>query len=273
MALDSINLADWIEDNRDSLKPPVGNKMLFGDGEFQVMIVAGPNTRRTTTANPARSCSTSSRATSRSSSSRMAAARRAHQGGRHVPAAGQHDPLAAAAGRTLGMVVERQRPEDEEETITWYCETCGNLLYQFKGVITDLGTQLKPVMENSGPRPELRTCKPAARSCRRPRRRGCECSCPSIGSTSTPTSCRRPGRTCGRVRVRRLAAAGVAGPAPARIVIDGRLFRDIDDDCWDPRCAWRTATGPASVSRSSRPCRSCSATTSRRPMRPSSRGC
>ena len=46
MPLDSINLADWIEANRDSLKPPVGNKLVYGDGEFQVMIVAGPNSRR-----------------------------------------------------------------------------------------------------------------------------------------------------------------------------------------------------------------------------------
>ena len=44
--------------------------------------------------------------------------------------------LAATFMYALGMVVERQRTEDEEETITWYCETCGNMLHQFKGVIT-----------------------------------------------------------------------------------------------------------------------------------------
>ena len=43
---EATNLARWIEENRDVLKPPVGNKLLFGDGEFQVMIVAGPNSRR-----------------------------------------------------------------------------------------------------------------------------------------------------------------------------------------------------------------------------------
>ena len=42
--------------------------------------------------------------------------------------------------------------------ITWYCDKCGNQLYQFVGVITDLGTQLKPVMEHSSSSLDLRTC-------------------------------------------------------------------------------------------------------------------
>lgn len=72
MALAAINLAKWIEEHRDVLKPPVGNAMVYKDGEFQVMVVAGPTSGPTTTATQARSCSTSSPAASRSSSSRMA---------------------------------------------------------------------------------------------------------------------------------------------------------------------------------------------------------
>ena len=39
------------------------------------------------------------------------------------------------------------------------CDSCGNLLWMFTGVITDLGTQLKPVMEQFWASPDLRTCK------------------------------------------------------------------------------------------------------------------
>ena len=45
MALAAINLAKWIEEHRDVLKPPVGNAMVYKDGEFQVMATAGPNSR------------------------------------------------------------------------------------------------------------------------------------------------------------------------------------------------------------------------------------
>jgi hypothetical protein len=39
-----FNLKQWINENRDLLKPPVGNKNLYADaGDYIVMIVAGPN--------------------------------------------------------------------------------------------------------------------------------------------------------------------------------------------------------------------------------------
>ena len=42
-----FNLMQWITDNRDLLKPPVGNKNLYVDaGDFIVMVVGGPNARK-----------------------------------------------------------------------------------------------------------------------------------------------------------------------------------------------------------------------------------
>jgi len=42
-----FNLKSWITENRDLLKPPVGNKNLYADaGDYIVMIVGGPNARK-----------------------------------------------------------------------------------------------------------------------------------------------------------------------------------------------------------------------------------
>ena len=41
-----INFKNWIESNRNLLKPPVGNQVVYDQGDFMVMVVGGPNSRK-----------------------------------------------------------------------------------------------------------------------------------------------------------------------------------------------------------------------------------
>ena len=43
--LQAFNFQKWIAENQHLLKPPVGNKKVFEDGEMTVQVVGGPNER------------------------------------------------------------------------------------------------------------------------------------------------------------------------------------------------------------------------------------
>lgn len=159
MALAAINLAKWIEEHRDVLKPPVGNAMVYKDGEFQVMIVAGPNSRTDYHCEPGEELFYQLKGGITLKVIEDGQMRDIHIREGEIfllPANVIHSPRRPVD--TIGLVVERQRHEDEEESVRWMCDSCGNLLWMFTGVITDLGTQLKPVMEEFWSREDLRTC-------------------------------------------------------------------------------------------------------------------
>ena len=41
-----INFKEWINKNREMLRPPVCNKVVYQDTEFIIMVVGGPNSRK-----------------------------------------------------------------------------------------------------------------------------------------------------------------------------------------------------------------------------------
>lgn len=155
-----LNLQRWIEANRAQLRPPVGNKLLWEDGEFLVMAVGGPNARKDFHVDPAEELfyQIEGRMTLRL------------REGEHIvdvpidagellrlPARVPHSPQRPAG--SVGIVVERRRLAGELDGLQWYCERCEALLYEEFLQLTDIERQFPPVFERFFGNPALRTCR------------------------------------------------------------------------------------------------------------------
>ena len=160
MALSVFNLKKWVDENRHLLKPPVGNKMMFNDGEFLVMVVGGPNARKDYHVEDGEELFYQIEGDIVVKVIENGKPRDIHvrEGEIFVlPIGIPHSPQRPAG--TIGMVVERMRAEKEIDHLRWFCESCGALLHQASFHCKDLGTQLKPIIEGFFADATLRTCK------------------------------------------------------------------------------------------------------------------
>ena len=154
-----LNLKAWIEENRGLLKPPVGNKMVWQDTEFMVMLVGGPNLRTDYHVEEGEELFYQIEGD-------MVVRLMEESGPRDVtiregeifllPPRVPHSPQRPAG--TVGMVVERQRKTGELDHLRWYCDDCGEILHQASFQLQDLGAQLKPVIEEYYGSDSQRTC-------------------------------------------------------------------------------------------------------------------
>jgi 3-hydroxyanthranilate 3,4-dioxygenase len=67
-----------------------------------------------------------------------------------------HSPQRPA--NTVGLVLERYRREGEMDGFLWFCENCGNKLYEEYVELTDIVQQLPVVMNNFWQNEARRTC-------------------------------------------------------------------------------------------------------------------
>ncbi|MGH8231468.1 MAG: 3-hydroxyanthranilate 3,4-dioxygenase [Steroidobacteraceae bacterium] len=155
-----VNIKQWIDANRHLLRPPVGNKVLFDDGEFIIMVVGGPNARKDFHVDPAEEFFYQLEG-------EMALRTVC---GEHIvevpiragemlllPARVPHSPQRFA--HSVGLVVERRRRPGELDGLQWYCERCERLLYQEFFELTDIEKQFPPVFNRFFGSLSLRTCK------------------------------------------------------------------------------------------------------------------
>jgi 3-hydroxyanthranilate 3,4-dioxygenase len=161
--LQAFNLRRWIDANRAELKPPVGNKRIFRDGDFVIMVVGGPNSRKDYHVDPGEEFFYQLEGD---------IVLKTIQDGRPVdvniregeilllPPLVPHSPRRPP--NTIGLVVERQRRPGEIEGLQWYCEHCGHLLYEEFFELTDIESQFQPVFERFFANPRLRTCSQCA---------------------------------------------------------------------------------------------------------------
>eukprot|EP00761_Pharyngomonas_kirbyi_P003453 gb/GECH01003457.1/.p1 GENE.gb/GECH01003457.1/~~gb/GECH01003457.1/.p1 ORF type:complete len:171 (+),score=27.08 gb/GECH01003457.1/:1-513(+) len=156
-----LNINKWIEENRDKLQPPVGNYMLFDEGEFKVMVIGGPNIRSDYHVEEGEEFfyqlkgDMVLKVVENSNEFRDIPIK---EGEMFVlPGRIPHSPQRFSD--TIGLVLERERTANEEDALRWYCEACREIVYQEVFHCEDLGEQLKPVIQRYYASEERRTCK------------------------------------------------------------------------------------------------------------------
>ncbi|CAI8024337.1 3-hydroxyanthranilate 3,4-dioxygenase [Geodia barretti] len=122
--LEIVDIDRWVEENKSSFVPPVCNKLMFGAGQLKIMFIGGPNQRKDYHIEREKSP--------------------LDQMYLH-PSRIPHSPQRY--GGTVGLVIERERSEDEVDGLRYYVDGTIKPLWEEWFHCDDLGTQLGPVIK------------------------------------------------------------------------------------------------------------------------------
>lgn len=155
-----INFMKWIEENRHLLKPPVGNKCVYEDAEFIVMVVGGPNSRKDFHYDEGEEFfyQIEGDITVTIQEDGKAIDVPIRQGEIFLlPPRVPHNPIRGA--NTVGLVIERRRREGELDGLLWFCENCNAKLFEEYFELGDITTQFQGIFAKFYGDEALRTCK------------------------------------------------------------------------------------------------------------------
>ena len=155
-----INVNNWMEENRHLLKPPVGNKVVYEDVDFIIMVVGGPNSRKDYHVDPVEEFFYQLEGDM---------ILKIMDGGKRVdvpikegeifllPKNVPHSPQRFE--NTIGLVVEYKRDEGDLDGFQWYCDECDVMLHEVTLDLENIVTQLPPLFDAYWKNMDARTCE------------------------------------------------------------------------------------------------------------------
>ncbi len=164
-----INFKAWIDEHRHLLKPPVGNKLVYEDADFIIMVVGGPNSRKDYHYDEGEEFfyQLEGDITLKVIDEGKPRDIPIRQGEIFLlPPKVPHSPQRPA--NTVGLVIERKRQPGELDGFLWFCEKCGNKLYEEYVQLTNIVTQLPPIFDRFYNSVENSTCKKCGTRMTRP---------------------------------------------------------------------------------------------------------
>jgi 3-hydroxyanthranilate 3,4-dioxygenase len=155
-----FNLTKWIEDNRDLLKPPVGNKNLYKDaGDYIVMVVGGPNARKDYHYNETEELFFQLEGD---------ILVKIQEDGKSVnvpikvgemfllPAKVPHSPIRPEG--SVGLVIEIKRKENMKDGLMWFCDNCNTKLHDTYFELNNIEKDFIPRFKEFYGSEKMRTC-------------------------------------------------------------------------------------------------------------------
>ena len=155
-----FNFQQWIEDNKELLKPPVGNKCVYTESEdFIIMVVGGPNSRKDYHYNETEEFFYQIKGD---------IIVKIQEGGESkevsikegevflLPAKVPHSPIRSEG--SVGLVIECKRTAEERDGLQWYRDKCNNPLHDTYFKLRSIEKDFIPRFEEFYSSEEMRTC-------------------------------------------------------------------------------------------------------------------
>jgi 3-hydroxyanthranilate 3,4-dioxygenase len=153
-----FSLLGWIEDHRSDFRKPVGNKVIWSEGEF-IAFVSGGNSRNDFHVNPGDEIflqlQGGVRVDIQIDGERVI--NPLHEGELLlIPAGVPHAPRRPEG--TYGLVVERVRRSGELDGFRWHCETCNHELHRTEFQLDDIEAQFAQMLRDFDADEAARRC-------------------------------------------------------------------------------------------------------------------
>lgn len=154
-----LNFKAWIDENRHLLKPPVGNKCVWENGDYIVMVVGGPNGRKDYHYNetPEFFYQVEGDMVLKIIDNGVQKDVHIKEGDIYLlPPKVPHSPQRGA--NTVGLVIEMPREEGVMDALEWYCEKCSTPLYREEFALDNIVTDMPIIFDKYYNDKEKCTC-------------------------------------------------------------------------------------------------------------------